>query len=154
MIRRAVFAVILLLAALAGGAFFVWFTTPAAGAKVVEVWKSQTCGCCTSWIAYMEDNGYAVTVHDVDDVDPIKDQFNVPAELRSCHTARIGGYVIEGHVPVEAIAKVLAENPKDVEGLAVPGMPPGAPGMDEDDSPYPVLTFGAGKIGFLYGRQG
>ncbi|MCR6632338.1 MAG: DUF411 domain-containing protein [Magnetospirillum sp.] len=69
-----------------------------------------------------------------------------PPSLRSCHTARIGGYVIEGHVPVQAIAKVLAERPRGVEGIAVPGMPPGAPGMDEDDSPYPVLTFGQGKI--------
>ncbi|MGE5514489.1 MAG: DUF411 domain-containing protein [Bacteroidota bacterium] len=153
-LRRAALVVALLLAALAGAAAYVHVTTPAPGAKVVEVWKSQTCGCCTSWIAYMEDNGYAVTVHDVDDVDPIKDQFNVPTELRSCHTARIDGYVIEGHVPVEAIAKLVADKPKTVEGIAVPGMPPGAPGMDEDDSPYPVLTFGAGKIAPLYGRQG
>lgn len=140
--KRIVLAAALLAAAFGGWALTRW--THGADAKTIEVWKSQTCGCCTSWIAYVEDNGYTVTVHDVDDVDPVKDQFDVPLELRSCHTARIAGYVIEGHVPVEAIAQVLAERPKGVAGIAVPGMPPGAPGMDEDDSPYPVLTFGSG----------
>lgn len=142
--KRAILAAPLLAAALGGWAVTRWAT--ATSTTAIEVWKSQTCGCCTSWIAYVEDHGYAVTVHDVDDVDPIKDQFNVPAELRSCHTARIGGYVIEGHVPVEAITKVLTDKPKDIDGLAVPDMPPGAPGMDEDDSPYPVIAFGAGGI--------
>ncbi|HLO79284.1 MAG TPA: DUF411 domain-containing protein [Magnetospirillum sp.] len=118
----------------------------------IEVWKSQTCGCCTSWIAYMEDHGYAVTVYDVDDVEPLKDKFNVPAELRACHTARIAGYVVEGHVPVESIAKVLAERPKGVEGIAVAGMPDGAPGMDEDGSPFDVMTFGGGKTALLESR--
>lgn len=148
--KRLALIAAVLAAALGGWSVTRWVND--ATAKTIEVWKSQTCGCCTSWIAYMEDNGYTVTVHDVDDVDPVKDQFNVPTELRSCHTARIGGYVIEGHVPVEAIAKVLADKPKGVEGIAVPGMPPGAPGMDEDDSPYPILTFGGGKITPLAGH--
>jgi hypothetical protein len=139
----------LLAAAFGGWAAVRWAIPQPASANTIEVWKSQTCGCCTSWIAYAESNGYQVTVHDVDDVDPIKDQFNVPPELRSCHTGRIAGYVIEGHVPVAAIAKVVAERPSGVEGIAVPGMPSGAPGMDDDDSPYPVVTFGAGKVSVL-----
>lgn len=152
--KRVILAIAMLMSALAGAGAYMWVMAPRPGDKSIEVWKSQTCGCCTAWIAYMEDNGYAVTVHDVDEVDPIKDAFNVPTEVRSCHTARINGLVIEGHVPVEAVAKVLAEKPPGVEGIAVPDMPPGAPGMDEDDSPYPVLTFGNGRITPLDGRQG
>lgn len=144
----------LLTMALAGAAVAGWGVThllgaPSAAPRTIEVWKSQTCGCCTAWIAYVEDNGYAVQVHDVDDVDPVKDDFAVPAELRSCHTARIAGYVLEGHVPVAAIARLVAERPKDIDGIAVPDMPPGAPGMDEDDSPYPVVAFGTGGIRLL-----
>lgn len=128
------------------GAAAVNPTTAKAEPKLAEVWKSQSCGCCTSWIAYLEDHGYTVTTHDLDDVDPLKDQLKVPQAARSCHTAKIGKYVIEGHVPVEAIDKVMAEAPKGVIGIAAPGMPSGAPGMDADDSPYSVVTFGNGKI--------
>lgn len=147
--KRALLAAALAAAALGGWGTWRTLAPTSAVPLRLEVWKSQTCGCCTAWIAYVEDNGYSVEVHDLDDVDPVKDQFNVPVELRSCHTARIGGYVIEGHVPVAAIAKVLAERPRGIEGIAVPGMPPGAPGMDEDDSPYPVVAFGEGKITLL-----
>lgn len=118
-------------------------------AKVAEVWKSKSCGCCGGWISYMEDHGYVVTVHDVDDVDPLKDELKVPEQARSCHTAKIAGYVVEGHVPVEALDKLLAERPKGVIGIAAPGMPSGSPGMDVDKEPYPVVTFGDGKITLL-----
>lgn len=152
--KRVLVALAMLTSVLAGAGAYMGAMAPRPGDKSIEVWKSQTCGCCTAWIAYMEDNGFVVTVHDVDDVDPIKDRFNVPTELRSCHTARINGIVVEGHVPAEAVARLAAERPKGVEGVAVPDMPPGAPGMDEDDSPYPVLTFGNGKIAPLDDRRG
>lgn len=141
--RRAAVAVALLAAALGGWAAAGLALKPA---KAVEVWKAQSCGCCVEWISYMERHGYKVTVHDVDDVDPVKDGLGVPEEVRSCHTARIGDLVVEGHVPVEALEKVLAERPPGVRGIAVPDMPPGAPGMDESDEPFTVVTFGGGGV--------
>lgn len=107
------------------------------------VYKSPTCGCCTGWVAYLEQNGYKVTTHTTDDVDIIKDKWGVPDEVRSCHTAKIGGYVIEGHVPVEAIDKLLADKPK-VTGIASPGMPSGSPGMSGPKEPNVVVSFGGG----------
>lgn len=151
--KRIITIAAILVAALGGWTAFHFAgakTPPAsAGAKVAEVWKSKSCGCCNDWISYMEDHGYAVTVHDVDDVDPLKDELKVPEQARSCHTAKIGGYVVEGHVPVEALDKLLAERPKGVIGIAAPGMPSGAPGMDTDKEPYPVVTFGNGKVTLL-----
>lgn len=91
----------------------------------------------------MEDNGYAVQVEDVQDLSSVKSQYNVPQEVQSCHTAVVDGYVIEGHVPVAEIERLLSERP-DVAGLAVPGMPIGSPGMEVDGAapqPYDVLTF-------------
>jgi Predicted metal-binding protein len=142
---------------LAGGALGGWagvsHFAPATGkpppAKTMDVWKSETCGCCADWISYMEGHGYTVTIHDVDDVDPVKDRLQVPAEARSCHTARIGALVVEGHVPVEAIERVLALAPEGVAGIAAPGMPEGAPGMDVTDEPFPVVTFGEGGVTLL-----
>lgn len=91
----------------------------------------------------MEKNGYTVQVEDLQNLAPIKEQYNVPPQLHSCHTAIVDGYVIEGHVPVEDIERLLAERP-DVVGLAVPGMPLGSPGMETNGAapqPYDVLTF-------------
>jgi hypothetical protein len=119
---------------------------PASAAKVAEVWKSESCGCCGGWVTYMEEHGYTVKVHVVDDVDPLKDKLGIPEQARSCHTSKIAGYVVEGHVPVEAIDKLLAYRPKGVVGIAAPGMPSGSPGMDVDNKPYSVVTFGSGKM--------
>jgi len=91
----------------------------------------------------VEENGYTVQVKDVNDLTAIKSQYHIPPQLQSCHTAVVDGYVIEGHVPVEDIARLLAERP-DVVGLAVPGMPAGSPGMEQPGvapQPYDVLTF-------------
>jgi len=107
-----------------------------------EVWKSPTCGCCKDWITHLEGHGFAVKVHD-DGNTQAREQLRMPARLGSCHTARIGDYAIEGHVPASDIRRLLAEKPKAV-GLAVPGMPIGAPGMDGPayegrHTPYDVL---------------
>ncbi|MBC7906792.1 MAG: DUF411 domain-containing protein [Rhodospirillaceae bacterium] len=147
--KRIIAIAAIIVAALGGWTAFHFAGAKPPQAKVAEVWKSKTCGCCTSWISYLEDNDYEVTVHDVEDVDPLKDEWKVPEQARSCHTAKIGGYVVEGHVPVEAIDKLLAERPKGIIGIAAPGMPSGAPGMDVDKTPYPVVTFGNGKITLL-----
>lgn len=110
---------------------------------VITVYKSPTCGCCDGWIEYVEKHGYRVRVEQITDVTSIKNRYQIPAELQSCHTSLVAGYVVEGHVPVEALAQLLAERP-DVTGIAVPGMPIGAPGMEQPGvapQSYDVLTF-------------
>jgi len=95
----------------------------------VEVWKSPYCGCCKDWIRHLENEGFAVISHEVDDLDAARKRLGMPARYASCHTARVGGYLLEGHVPAREIRRLLAEKPKAI-GLAVPGMPVGSPGMD------------------------
>jgi hypothetical protein len=106
----------------------------AADAPTLVVYKSPTCGCCTKWVEHMRQSGFAVETHDTEGVDSIKDQSSVPMAARSCHTALVGGYAIEGHVPAEAVRRLLREHPAGVAGLAVPGMVTGSPGME---GPYP-----------------
>lgn len=93
-----------------------------------EVFKSPTCGCCKGYAYALEDNGFQVKPTDMDDVGSIKDKYNIPAEMQSCHTTVVGKYFIEGHVPIEAVNKLLKEQP-DIDGIALPGMPIGTPGM-------------------------
>lgn len=97
----------------------------------------------------MEQNGFRVEVEDVNNLVPVKQQYKVPAQLQSCHTAIVDGYVIEGHVPVAEVNRLLEERP-DIIGLAVPGMPIGSPGMEapgQRDQPYDVLAFnGSGEV--------
>jgi hypothetical protein len=95
---------------------------------LVEVWKSPTCGCCKVWVTHLEANGFAVKVNDIGNTG-MRGRLGIPAALGSCHTALVGGYAIEGHVPARDIRRLLAERPQAV-GLAVPGMPIGSPGMD------------------------
>lgn len=108
----------------------------------VTVYKSPTCGCCSAWVEHLRDNGFAVVTRDVDDLAPIKAQHGITPALASCHTARIGGYVLEGHVPAADVKTLLAQRPQ-ITGLAVPGMPIGSPGMEQGASkqPYDVVAF-------------
>jgi hypothetical protein len=107
------------------------------------VYKDAGCDCCQRWVEQMQQQGYKVTVTDAV-MGPIKQKYKVPPKLVSCHTTLVGTYVIEGHVPASDIAKLLARKPKGVIGLAVPGMPASAPGMDQVPFvPYSVLTFDA-----------
>lgn len=94
----------------------------------VEVWKDPNCGCCNDWISHLRGNGFEVRVHDTGN-NAVRQQLGMPRELGSCHTARVAGYVIEGHVPAREIHRLLKEKPLAI-GLAVPGMPVGSPGMD------------------------
>jgi hypothetical protein len=124
----------LLLAATAGVAL---------GAALPEalVYKSPTCGCCTSWVQHMKANGFAVKVVEQADVEVVKQRFGLPAQLASCHTALIGGYVVEGHVPASAVKRLLAEKPAAL-GVSAPGMPVGSPGMDgPNPEPFAVQLF-------------
>jgi hypothetical protein len=114
-------------------------------ARVMNVYKSPTCGCCSDWVGYVEQHGFTVTVEDVADLAAIKAEHKIPAAMQSCHTALVDGYVIEGHVPVKDIERLLAERP-DVVGIAVPGMPIGSPGMEVAGTapePFDVVAFDA-----------
>lgn len=106
------------------------------------VYKSPTCGCCKGWVDYVEKSGFSVETIDLDNVDPIKHSHGLTdPHLKSCHTAIVDGYVIEGHVPVSDIERLLAERP-DVVGLTAPGMPMMSPGMgSEIPKDYDVLAF-------------
>jgi len=97
--------------------------------SVITVYKDPQCQCCTKWVKHLSANGFVVTVRDVGNMDEVKRTMNVPAKLQSCHTAVVGRYVIEGHVPADVIKKLIAEQAA-VVGLAVPGMPMGSPGME------------------------
>ncbi len=94
----------------------------------VEVWKDPNCGCCGDWVLHLQDNGFAVKVMDSGN-SAVRKRLGLPDRLGSCHTARVAGYVIEGHVPAREIRRLLKEKPAAL-GLAVPGMPVGSPGMD------------------------
>ena len=94
----------------------------------VEVWKDAGCGCCKDWVAHLEDHGFQVKVHDGGN-NAVRAQLRIDGKYASCHTALVGGYAIEGHVPAQEIRRLLKEKPAAL-GLAVPGMPIGSPGMD------------------------
>ena len=104
--------------------------------------KDPSCSCCGSWIAYLRAAGFSVQVIETTDVDRIKTMLGVPGDLASCHTAEIGGYAVEGHVPHTTIRRLLAEQPA-ANGIAVPGMPQSAPGMDVPGARdiYDVILF-------------
>ncbi len=106
----------------------------------MTVYKNATCGCCGKWVDYMKQHGFAPVVHDVDNMSPVKERVGLPFGMGSCHTAEIGGYFIEGHVPAAEVIRLLKEKPK-ARGLTVPGMPVGSPGMEQDDrqQPFDVL---------------
>lgn len=109
----------------------------------IHVYKTPTCGCCNDWISYLQANGFGVKSTNVGDTAPVRARYGLPARYGSCHTAVVAGYVVEGHVPVREIRRLLAEKPTAV-GIAVPEMPIGSPGMDGpvyqgQKDPYDVL---------------
>ena len=95
----------------------------------VVVYKSPTCGCCKKWVEHMQESGFKVTAVDKRDMDPVKGLHGVSRQYQSCHTAKVGGYYIEGHVPAAEVKRLLNDKP-DAKGLTVPGMPMGSPGME------------------------
>lgn len=109
----------------------------------ITVYKSTTCGCCTKWVDHIRANGFAPVVQDEEEMEALKNKLKVPEGVRSCHTAQIDGYLIEGHVPASDIRRLLAERPKTA-GLAVPGMPTLTPGMAPpgvEPRDYEVVSF-------------
>lgn len=123
----------------------------------LEIWKSPSCGCCGKWAEHMKQNGFQVKTNDVafGILAKIKRQAGIASKHASCHTAKIGGYVIEGHVPAEDVARLLKTRP-DAVGLAVPGMPIGSPGMEvgEEKEPYEVLLVKKDGSTEVFSRRG
>lgn len=129
--------------------------TPVAGAiakkpRLIKIYKSPYCGCCSQWTKILQKSGFETQVIKMDDVSPIKKMARLPTDLASCHTAIIDGYVVEGHVPIVAIEKMLTERPK-IAGIAVPGMIEGSPGMPgPDPQPYNVISYTRGGKKAVY----
>lgn len=119
----------------------------------ITVYKTPTCGCCKVWVKHLETNGFAVTAHDMPSVDEVKRTQGVPKALESCHTAIVGRYVVEGHVPADLIKQMLQQKPA-ILGLAVPGMPSGSPGMEGGrKEPYDVIAFERGGKTRVYAKR-
>ena len=117
-------------------------TSALAADPKITVYKSPTCGCCTKWVSHLQENGFEVETTDLKDLSLAKSMSGITPEQASCHTAKVGGYVIEGHVPAEDIKRLLVERP-DARGLIVPGMPKGSPGMEHPNPDhYQVLLLG------------
>ncbi|MEO5589063.1 MAG: DUF411 domain-containing protein [Gemmatimonadaceae bacterium] len=107
----------------------------------IKVYKDPNCGCCKEWVKHLEQNGFVVETMDMPDLSAVKDKYGVKPDMQACHTAVVGGYTIEGHVPADVIMKLLKEKPS-IAGLAVPGMPMGSPGMEgATKEKYDILTF-------------
>lgn len=135
--NKKIIAGLIILVSLASGAYFVYgkSNNNKAGENNKEdnktevvIYKSPNCGCCVEHAAYLEKQGFEVKIELTNDTDPIKEEHSIPDEMQSCHTTIIGDYFVEGHMPIEAITKLLKEKP-DVDGIALPGMPAGSPGM-------------------------
>jgi hypothetical protein len=130
-------------------------TEAAAAGTPITVYKTASCGCCKLWVDHLKKNGFEPKTHDLPDLSETKDTLGVPDALRSCHTAVIGRYVIEGHVPADLIKKIAAEKPANVLGLAVPGMPAGSPGMEVPGrkDAYDVIAFNRDGKRTVYAKR-
>jgi hypothetical protein len=130
---------------------FVWRDARAAATRPsVALFKNPGCGCCEDYAAYLRQHGFTVTVKETEKLSAMSTKASIPAELEGCHLAYLGGYVVSGHVPVEAIDKLLAEHPQ-LKGLALPGMPLGSPGMSgTKQEPFTVYAIGSDGKAELY----
>jgi hypothetical protein len=130
--------------------------TSANGQDRVTVFKNESCGCCKLWVRHLRDAGFAVEVHNIDNLGPTKERVGIPVAMGACHTAEVGGYFVEGHVPAEDIKRLLRERP-DVKGLTVPGMPAGSPGMEVlsgQSQPYDVYLVSKDGTTSVYAHHG
>ncbi len=137
-------------------ALALWLTIPTSTAEAADVlvYKTPTCGCCKKWVELLRDTGVEVNVVSVPDTRPVQSRLGVPRQLGSCHTAVVGDYWVEGHVPIDLVRKLLTEKPKNIRGLAVRGMPPGSPGMESPNPvPYDVLAYGTDEKITIYSKR-
>jgi hypothetical protein len=125
----------------------------AAALPPVEVWKSPYCGCCGKWVDHLRAAGFEVAVHHVDDLPAARAATGMPQRYGACHSATVGGYAVEGHVPAADVKRLLAEGPAAV-GIAVPAMPPGSPGMEGPRAiPYDTLLVGRDGAARVFARH-
>jgi len=130
-------------------------TVPAASVSAIpiKVYKTPTCGCCKAWVQHLEENGFKVEVMDMPDLSSVKAKYGVKPEMQACHTAVVGNYVVEGHVPADLILKMINDKPA-IAGLAVPGMPMGSPGMEGGaKESYAVLSFDSTGKSSVYANR-
>jgi hypothetical protein len=119
----------------------------------MAVYSDPNCGCCSKWVSLMDAAGFQTSVQHTTDMASIKKRYGIPADLVSCHTALVGGYKVEGHVPADLIKKMLTDKPK-IAGLAVPGMVAGSPGMESPNPQrYDVVSFDAAGKTSVYARR-
>lgn len=119
---------------------------------LVTVYKNESCGCCNAWVEHLQKAGFIVQVHNLDNLGPTKERVGIPPAMGSCHTAEVGGYFVEGHVPADDIKRLLRERP-EAKGLTVPGMPVGSPGMEAPSGevqPYDVILVSKGGSTSVY----
>ncbi len=135
-------------------AFLALTLGAAAHAATMTVYKSPSCGCCAKWVEHVEKHGFTVKTIPTEDMAAVKAKFGVPDTLMSCHTTVVGGYVVEGHVPAADIKRLLAQKPR-ARGIAVAGMPMGAPGMEHGDhrQPYTTMLIGTGGKATMFARH-
>ncbi|MGK2935622.1 MAG: DUF411 domain-containing protein [Gemmatimonadaceae bacterium] len=129
-------------------------SVPPSDSTTLVVYKESTCPCCNAWVDYMRDNGFRVVAYNVPDLDAVKRKHDIASNLQSCHTTEVGGYYVEGHVPVDLVRKLLAERPP-IAGIAVPGMPVGSPGMEVGPpEPYDILGVDSAGRTAIFGSKG
>ena len=120
-------------------AFAAMFVGSAAHAATMTVYKSPSCGCCAKWVEHVERHGFTVNVVPTADMMALKSKLGVPGDAMSCHTTKVGNYIVEGHVPAADVKRLLAQKPK-ARGIAVAGMPMGSPGMEHGNHREPYKT--------------
>jgi hypothetical protein len=145
----------LFLQALAATATLPALARAQSASPLIEIWRSPTCGCCGAWVKHLQENGFATKVNMVDDTSAARKAAGIPERLGSCHTGKVAGYALEGHVPAADIRKLLAAKPNAI-GLAVPGMPVGSPGMEQGNmkQPYDVLLVKANGTTEVFAHHG
>jgi len=149
------FGVGMVLALLGLGGYYYFGAGASASLPTVTVYKSPSCNCCQKWVAHMKEKGFEVNIESRFNVTPVKKKAGLPSSLAACHTAVVGEYVVEGHVPAQEVKRLLRETP-DVRGLSVPGMPVGSPGMERGSrvEPYEVVTFTPAGDTTVFARYG
>ena len=134
-------------------AFGAGLSSVATAGEMVDVYKNPNCDCCGKWIDHLKDAGFEVRAHNVMDVPATRKRLGMPDRLGSCHTAKVAGYVVEGHVPAGDIQHLLKEKPKAL-GIAVPSMPPGSPGMESSKPvPYNTLLVQSGGEASIFAKH-
>jgi hypothetical protein len=128
-------------------------STNPADSMLFTIYKTATCGCCQKWVDYIKAEGYRVAVHDVKDLQAVKTTHGITDDLQSCHTAVVNGYLVEGHVPIEDVRRMLKERPQ-IAGIAAPGMPMGSPGMEGPvTDKYDIVAFGKDGSRKVYAKH-